>query len=79
MNIQFYKNGKGFVIEEYGRPELMDYIVDEDQFRLETLSSHVQHLAQKPPEGDEPMKVMQVEDETKHDTDAVMRGNINYA
>jgi hypothetical protein len=41
MNIQFlFENGKGSVVDEYGRPEPMDYIVDEEQFRLETLSSH---------------------------------------
>ena len=49
MNIQFlFENGKGSVIDEYGRPEPMDYIVDEEQFCLETLSSHTQYLAQLP-------------------------------
>ncbi|KAG1440623.1 hypothetical protein G6F56_011845 [Rhizopus delemar] len=47
MNIQFlFENGKGSLINEYGRPEPIDYIVDEEQFRLETLSSHTQYLAQ---------------------------------
>ncbi|ORE21517.1 hypothetical protein BCV71DRAFT_261148 [Rhizopus microsporus] len=33
MNIQFvFENGKRSVIDEYGRPEPMDYIVDEEQF-----------------------------------------------
>ena len=41
-----FENGKGSVVDEYGRSESMYYIVDEDQFRLEILSSHTQHLAQ---------------------------------
>ena len=49
MNIQFlFENGKGSVVDEYGRPEPMDYIVDEEQFHLETLSSHTQYLARLP-------------------------------
>lgn len=28
-NINFYQDDKGTVIEEHGRPEPMDYIVDE--------------------------------------------------
>ena len=39
MNIQFlFENGKGSVVDEYGRSEPMGYIVDEEQFCLETLS-----------------------------------------
>ena len=53
MNIQFlFENGKGSVVDEYGRPEPMDYIVDEEQFRLETLTSHTQYLAQLPLESE---------------------------
>ena len=49
MNIHFlYENGKGSVVDEYGWPEPMDYIVDEEQFRFGTLSSHTQYLAQLP-------------------------------
>ncbi|KAG0741370.1 hypothetical protein G6F57_001031 [Rhizopus arrhizus] len=49
MSIQFlFENGKGSVVDEYGRPEPMDYIIDEEQFRLETLSSHTQYLVQLP-------------------------------
>lgn len=41
MNVQLlYENGKGSVADEYGRPEPMDYIINEKQFRLEALSSH---------------------------------------
>ena len=33
MNIQFlYEHRKGSVVNEYGRPESMDYIVDEEWF-----------------------------------------------
>ncbi|KAG0739997.1 hypothetical protein G6F16_009761 [Rhizopus arrhizus] len=74
MNIQcLYENGKGSVVDEYGRPEPMDYIVDEEQFCLETLSSHTHYLAQQPLEGDKATESMQVEEDVKPDTDAVMR------
>jgi hypothetical protein len=59
MNIQFLcENGKGSVIEEYSRPESVDYIVDEEQFRLETLSSHTQYLAQLPLENEKVIEAM---------------------
>lgn len=40
MNIQLYENDKGSVVEKYGRSEIVDYIVDKGQLRLETLSSY---------------------------------------
>ena len=74
MNIHFlYENGKGSVVDEYGWPEPMDYIVDEEQFRFGTLSSHTQYLAQQPLEGDKATESMQMEEDVKPDTDAVMR------
>ncbi|KAG1041836.1 hypothetical protein G6F25_003635 [Rhizopus arrhizus] len=74
MNIQFlFENGKGSVVDEYGRPEPMDYIVDEEQFRLETLSSHTQYLAQLPLESEKRIDAMQVEKEAKPNGDVVMR------
>ena len=40
MNIRFlYEDGKGSVVDKYGMPKPVDYIVDEEQFRLGTLSS----------------------------------------
>ncbi|KAG1147090.1 hypothetical protein G6F37_009566 [Rhizopus arrhizus] len=73
MNIQFlYENGKGSVVDEYGRAEPMDYIVDEEQFRLETLSSHTQYLAQLPLENEKTVEAMQVEKEVKPGSDLVM-------
>ncbi|KAG1057201.1 hypothetical protein G6F43_000955 [Rhizopus delemar] len=53
MNIHFlFENGKGSVVDEYGRPKPMDYIVNEEQSRLETLSSHTKYLAQLPLESE---------------------------
>ncbi|KAG1137624.1 hypothetical protein G6F37_011072 [Rhizopus arrhizus] len=65
MNIQF--------LHENGRPEPMDYIFDEEQFRLETLSSHTQYLAQLPLERVKIVEAMQVEKEVQPDSDVVMR------
>ncbi|KAG0817207.1 hypothetical protein G6F18_008281 [Rhizopus arrhizus] len=75
MNIQFlFENGKGSVVDEYGRPEPMDYIVDEEQFRLETLSSHIQYLAQLSLESEKGIEAMQVEREVvKPRSDVKMR------
>ncbi|KAL1926844.1 hypothetical protein VTP01DRAFT_5490 [Rhizomucor pusillus] len=46
----FLKNGQGNVVDENGRPEPMGYIVDQEQFALETISSHTQYLQKKPAE-----------------------------
>ncbi|CEG75259.1 hypothetical protein RMATCC62417_10332 [Rhizopus microsporus] len=75
MNIQLlFENGKGSVVDEYGRPEPMDYIVDEEQFRLETLSSHTQYLAQLPLESEKGIEAMQIEKEVlKPHNDVNMR------
>ncbi|CEG82112.1 hypothetical protein RMATCC62417_16234 [Rhizopus microsporus] len=74
MNIQFlYENGKCSAVDEYGGPEPMDYIVDEEQFRLETLSSHTQYLAQLPLESEKVIEAIQVEKEVKPGSDVAMR------
>ncbi|KAG1452272.1 hypothetical protein G6F55_008764 [Rhizopus delemar] len=74
MNIQFlFENGQGSVVDEYGRPEPMDYIVDEEQFRLETLSSHTQYLAQMPQESERETEAMQMDIRIKHSSDVIMR------
>ncbi|KAG1177328.1 hypothetical protein G6F70_006361 [Rhizopus microsporus] len=74
MNIQFlFENGKGSVVDEYGRPEPMDYIVDEEQFRLETLTSHTQYLAQLPLESEKEVEAMQVEKRANPNSDVIMR------
>ena len=51
----------------------MGYIVDEEQFRLKTLSSHTQYLAQLPLESERMVEAMQVEKEVKPGNDVVMR------
>ncbi|KAG1152680.1 hypothetical protein G6F37_003253 [Rhizopus arrhizus] len=51
----------------------MGYIVDEEQFRLEKLSSHTQYLAQLPLESEKMVETMQVEKEVKPGSDVVMR------
>ncbi|KAG0738212.1 hypothetical protein G6F57_012394 [Rhizopus arrhizus] len=43
----------------------MDYIADEEQFRLETLSSHTQYLAQLALKSEKEIETMQVEKEVK--------------
>lgn len=51
MSAQFlYEDGQGNVVDEDGRSEPMDYIADQEQFALETISSHAQYLQKKPAE-----------------------------
>ncbi|KAI8640886.1 hypothetical protein BD408DRAFT_433758 [Parasitella parasitica] len=75
MNTQFmFENGKGSVVDEYGQPEPMDYIVDEEQFRFETLSSHTQYLAQLALKGEKEIETMQEEKEVvKPCSDVIVR------
>lgn len=40
----FYEDGHGNAVDEYGRSEPMDYIIDEERYALETVSSHIQYL-----------------------------------
>ncbi|ORE09008.1 hypothetical protein BCV72DRAFT_321672 [Rhizopus microsporus var. microsporus] len=40
----FYEDGHGNVVDEHGRPDPMDYIIDEARYALETVSSHTQYL-----------------------------------
>ena len=46
----FYEDGHGNAVDEYGRPEPMDYIIDEERYALETVSSHTQYLHNQPQE-----------------------------
>ncbi|GAB5590838.1 hypothetical protein Unana1_05738 [Umbelopsis nana] len=74
MSIQFlYEDGKGIVVDEHGKPEPMDYIVDEEEYRLETLNSYTQYLATVPQQGDNETEAMQIEDNRKVNTDVAMR------
>ncbi|CEI87397.1 hypothetical protein RMCBS344292_01812 [Rhizopus microsporus] len=51
LSAQFlYEDGQGNVVNKNGRSEPMDYIVDQEQFALETISSHAQYLQKKPAE-----------------------------
>ncbi|KAI9468948.1 MAG: hypothetical protein EXX96DRAFT_492598, partial [Benjaminiella poitrasii] len=46
VSVQFlYKDEKGAVVDELGRLEPMDYIVDKEQYRLEALSPSTQYLS----------------------------------
>ena len=65
--------GKGSIVKEYDRSKPMDYIVDEEPFRLETLSSHTQYLAQLPLKSEKRIDAMQVEKKAKPKGDAIMR------
>ncbi|KAL0095318.1 hypothetical protein F4703DRAFT_1922970 [Phycomyces blakesleeanus] len=66
MNIQLlFEDGKGSVIDKYGRPEPMNYTIDEEHFRLETLSSPTQYFAQFPLESENKAEIMQMKKETK--------------
>ncbi|ORE10505.1 hypothetical protein BCV72DRAFT_332972 [Rhizopus microsporus var. microsporus] len=51
----------------------MNYIVDEEQFHLETLSSHTQYLAQLPVGSRKEFEAMQMEKEAKPSSDVIMR------
>jgi hypothetical protein len=80
MSIEYlYKDRKGTVVDEYGRPEPMYYTVEEEQYCIEKLSSYTQCLStllqQKVNETD----TMQTGDNSKVDTDVVVRGSIDQA
>ncbi|KAL1930688.1 hypothetical protein VTP01DRAFT_10850 [Rhizomucor pusillus] len=73
MSIQFfYEDGQGNAVDEYGRPEPMDYVVDEEQYALETLSSYTQYLRNRTRESDGRSDAMQTDD-VKKDVDVRMR------
>jgi hypothetical protein len=55
-----YKDGKGTVIDELGRPEPMDYIVNKEQYRLEALSPSTQYLSKLCQEGNNKTETMQI-------------------
>ncbi|ORE05945.1 hypothetical protein BCV72DRAFT_329903 [Rhizopus microsporus var. microsporus] len=40
----FYEDGHGNGVDEYGRPEPMDYIIDEERYALETVNSNTHYL-----------------------------------
>ncbi|ORE11817.1 hypothetical protein BCV72DRAFT_246588 [Rhizopus microsporus var. microsporus] len=73
MNFQiFFEDGHGNAVDEYGRPEPMVYIIDEERYALETVSSHTQYLHNQPQENN--FDVGSVTDgDAKDDPDACMK------
>ncbi|KAL1925902.1 hypothetical protein VTP01DRAFT_7241 [Rhizomucor pusillus] len=57
------EDGKGTVVDEYGRPEPMDYIT----------TSYTQYLSKLPQERDNKTEAMQIEDDAKAETEVAMR------
>ncbi|CEG63160.1 hypothetical protein RMATCC62417_00352 [Rhizopus microsporus] len=39
-----YEDGCGNVVDENGRPEPMDYIIDQSEFIVETIATHSEYL-----------------------------------
>ncbi|KAG1170375.1 hypothetical protein G6F70_001465 [Rhizopus microsporus] len=73
MNFQiFYEDGYGNAVDEYGRHEPMDYIIDEERYALETVSSHTQYLHNQPQENNFDVDSMADED-AKDDPDVCMK------
>ncbi|ORE10577.1 hypothetical protein BCV72DRAFT_254249 [Rhizopus microsporus var. microsporus] len=68
----FYEGVHSNAVDEYGRPEPMDYIIDEERYALETVSSHTQHLHNKPQENNIDVGSMADED-AKDDPDVCMK------
>lgn len=78
MSIQFlYKDGEEAAVDECGRPEPMDYVVDEKQYRLETLSPYTQCLTKLSQEESGKRVAIHIEDGAKADTDIAMRENFS--
>ncbi|KAG1258343.1 hypothetical protein G6F68_008824 [Rhizopus microsporus] len=46
----FYEDGHGNAVDEYGRPEPMDYIIDEERYALETVNSMADEDAKDNPD-----------------------------
>ncbi|KAL1936279.1 hypothetical protein VTP01DRAFT_413 [Rhizomucor pusillus] len=73
MSAQFsYEGGQGNIVDENGRPEPMDYIIDQGQFALETISSHTQYLQKKPAEKSR-ANVMQVDKPRDEDSRQILK------
>ncbi|KAG1171013.1 hypothetical protein G6F71_007263 [Rhizopus microsporus] len=68
----FYEDGHGNAVDEYGRPEPMDYIIDEERYALETVSSHTQYLHNQPQENNFDVDSMADED-AKDNPDVCMK------
>ncbi|CAO3661107.1 unnamed protein product [Rhizopus microsporus] len=66
------EDGQGNAVDEYGRPEPMDYTIDEERYALETVSSHTQYLHNQPQENNFDVGSMANED-AKDDPDVCMK------
>ncbi|ORE11572.1 hypothetical protein BCV72DRAFT_324531 [Rhizopus microsporus var. microsporus] len=73
MNFQvFYEDRHGNVVDKYGRSKSMDYIIDEEQYALETVGSYAQYLHSQPQEDSSDVDSMEDED-AKDDIDVCMK------
>lgn len=62
MRLQFlYEDGQGITVYEDGKTEPMDYIIDQEQYASETISSHTQYLQAMPAEEFSPLIEMQID------------------
>ncbi|CEI94898.1 hypothetical protein RMCBS344292_09101 [Rhizopus microsporus] len=68
----FYEDRHGNAVDEYGRPEPMDYIIDEERYALEIVSSHTQYLHNQPQENNFDVDSMADED-AKDNPDVCMK------
>ncbi|ORE06044.1 hypothetical protein BCV72DRAFT_329574 [Rhizopus microsporus var. microsporus] len=68
----FYEDGHDNVVGEYGRPEPMEYIIDEERYTLETVRLHTQYLHNKPQENNFDVSSM-VDEDAKDDPDVCMK------
>ncbi|ORE00840.1 hypothetical protein BCV72DRAFT_218409 [Rhizopus microsporus var. microsporus] len=67
-----YEDRYSNAVDEYGRPESMDYIIDEERCALETVSSHIQYLHNQPQENNFDVGSMEDED-AKDNVDVCMK------
>ncbi|ORE09663.1 hypothetical protein BCV72DRAFT_247996 [Rhizopus microsporus var. microsporus] len=72
----FYEDELNNAIDEYGRPEPMDYIIDEERYALETVSSHTQYLHNQPQENNFELFPSKNED-AKDDVDVCVKEALN--
>ena len=79
MSMQFFYDGQGHVVDENG-VEPMDFVVDEELFAIETISSRTQFLMNKPPERPSNPVILPVTDErNSEDVDTEQCNKRGYA
>ncbi|CEI91916.1 hypothetical protein RMCBS344292_06193 [Rhizopus microsporus] len=72
-----YKDGQGHVVDENG-VEPMDFVVDEELFAIETISSRTQFLMNKPPERLSNPVILPAADEINYDVDMELCSKRRY-